>query len=77
MADITYQIVPHDNGWAYKLGDTLSEPYATAEQAMDRARNAAARQKIGNGDALLAYPAPDGKGWKFQPLETDKGDGRL
>ena len=37
MADITYQIVPHDNGWAYKLGDTLSEPSATAEQAMDRA----------------------------------------
>lgn len=77
MADITYQIVPHDNGWAYKLGDTLSEPYATAEQAMDRARNAAARQKIGGGDALLAYPAPDGNGWKFQPIETDKSSSRL
>lgn len=77
MADITYQIVPHDNGWAYKLGETLSEPYATAEQAMDRARNAAARQKIGGGDALLAYPAPDGNGWKFQPIETDKSNSRL
>ncbi|QWW68337.1 DUF2188 domain-containing protein [Rhizobium sp. WYJ-E13] len=77
MADITYQIVPHDNGWAYKLGDTLSEPYATAEQAMDRARNAAARQKIGGSDALLAYPAPDGIGWKFQPIETDKSNSRL
>lgn len=77
MADITYQIVPHDNGWAYKLGETLSEPYATAEQAMDRARNAAARQKIGGGDALLAYPAPDGNGWKFQPIETDKSSSRL
>ncbi|MBB3389020.1 hypothetical protein FHT82_001743 [Rhizobium sp. BK275] len=77
MAGITYQIVRHDNGWAYKLGDTLSEPYATAEQAMDRARNAAARQKIGGGDALLAYPAPDGSGWKFQPIETDKSNSRL
>ncbi|MFC5759743.1 MULTISPECIES: DUF2188 domain-containing protein [unclassified Rhizobium] len=76
MAAITYQIVPHDNGWAYKLGDTLSEPYATAEQAMARARNVAARQKIGKGDAVLAYPAPDGSGWKFQALETDKGNGR-
>lgn len=76
MAAITYQIVPHDNGWAYKLGDTLSEPYATAEQAMARARNVAARQKIGKGDAVLAYPAPDGSGWKFQTLETDKGSGR-
>ncbi len=77
MADITYQIVPHDNGWAYKLGDTLSEPYATAEQAMDRARDVAARQKIGDGDALLAYPAADGSGWKFQPIETDKSNSRL
>lgn len=77
MADITYQIVPHDNGWAYKLGDTLSEPYATPEQAMDRARDAASRQKIGDGDALLAYPSPDGDGWKFQQLETDKSGSRL
>ena len=77
MADITYQVVPHDNGWAYKLGDTLSETYETADEAIFHAKDAASRQKIGNGDALLAYPAPDGNGWKFQPLETDKGNGRL
>jgi hypothetical protein len=76
MVDITYQIVPHDEGWAYKLGDTLSETYSSAEEAADRARSAAARQKIGDGDATLAYPAPDG-GWKFQPLETDKSGSRL
>jgi len=76
MVDITYQIVPHDEGWAYKLGDTISETYATAEEAADRARSAASRQKIGDGDALLAYPAPDG-GWQFHPLETDRSGSRL
>ncbi|MBX5046857.1 DUF2188 domain-containing protein [Rhizobium lentis] len=76
MADITYQVVPHDNGWAYKLGDTLSETYATAEEAIDHAKDAASRQKIGDGEALLAYPAPDG-GWAFQELETDKSSSRL
>ncbi len=76
MADITYQVVPHDNGWAYKLGDTLSETYATADEAIVHAKDAASRQKIGNGDALLAYPSSDG-GWEFQPLETDKSGSRL
>lgn len=77
MADITYQVVPHDNGWAYKLGETLSETYATADEAIVHAKDAASRQKIGNGDALLAYPAPDGRGWAFQELETDKSGSRL
>ncbi|RUM25871.1 DUF2188 domain-containing protein [Rhizobium vallis] len=76
MADITYHVVPHDNGWAYKLGDTLSETYATADEAIVHAKDAASRQKIGDGDALLAYPSPDG-GWEFQELETDKSNSRL
>jgi hypothetical protein len=76
MADITYQVLPHDNGWAYKLGNTLSETYPTADEAIVHAKDAASRQKIGDGDALLAYPAPDG-GWAFQELETDKSNSRL
>ena len=76
MADITYQVVPHDNGWAYKLGETLSETYPTADEAIVHAKDAASRQKIGDGDALLAYPSPDG-GWAFQELETDKSNSRL
>ncbi|MBY5368737.1 MULTISPECIES: DUF2188 domain-containing protein [Rhizobium] len=76
MADITYQVVPHDNGWAYKLGDTLSETYATADEAIVHAKDAASRQKIGDGDALLAYPSPDG-GWEVLPIDTDKSGSRL
>ncbi|MBB4227575.1 DUF2188 domain-containing protein [Rhizobium mongolense] len=76
MVDITYQIVPHDEGWAYKLGGTISETYATVEEAINHAKRAASRQKIGDGDATLAFPAPDG-GWRFVPLETDKSGSRL
>ncbi|AJD44941.1 DUF2188 domain-containing protein [Rhizobium sp. SEMIA 4085] len=76
MVDITYQIVPHDEGWAYKLGGTLSETYATVEEAINHAKRAASRQKIGDGDATLAFPAPGG-GWRFVPLETDKSGSRL
>jgi hypothetical protein len=76
MVDITYKIVPHDKGWAYKLGDTLSETYETPDQAARQAKSAAARQKIGDGDAKLAYPTSDG-GWNLQPIETDKSGSRL
>ena len=29
MSKIHYKIVQHDGGWAYKLGDVFSEPFAT------------------------------------------------
>jgi len=46
MAYLTYEIVPHDGGWAYKLGDTLSETYVHREDAVEGARSAASRQKM-------------------------------
>jgi hypothetical protein len=27
MTKITYEIVEHDGGWAYKVGDVFSEPF--------------------------------------------------
>lgn len=27
MTRITYEIVEHDGGWAYKVGDVFSEPF--------------------------------------------------
>mgnify|MGYP006211561437 CR=1 FL=1 len=29
MAHVTYRIVEHDGGWAYKLGDSFSETFAS------------------------------------------------
>jgi hypothetical protein len=45
MAELTYRIVQHDSGWAYKLGDVYSETYATHDEAMEAARAAARRQE--------------------------------
>ncbi|KAA0692572.1 DUF2188 domain-containing protein [Neorhizobium sp. P12A] len=46
MTYVTYEIVRHDGGWAYKLGNTLSETYAYREDAIEGAKSAAARQKL-------------------------------
>lgn len=29
MVKVTYHVVTHDEGYAYRLGDVYSEPYAT------------------------------------------------
>lgn len=46
MTSIVYEIVRHDGGWAYRLGNTLSETYAHREDALESAKSAASRQKV-------------------------------
>ncbi|TAN15007.1 MAG: DUF2188 domain-containing protein, partial [Rhizobiaceae bacterium] len=41
MAHVTYHIVEHDGGWAYKLGNVFSETFRTRDAAIQAARNAA------------------------------------
>ena len=31
MTRITYEIVEHDGGWAYKVGDVFSEPFRSRD----------------------------------------------
>jgi hypothetical protein len=45
MVHITYRIVEHDGGWAYKLGDVFSEPFPTHEEAVEAAHRVAAEQR--------------------------------
>lgn len=48
MTHITYRIVQHDGGWAYKLGDVFSETFATHDAAR-QAANRAAREQVQPG----------------------------
>jgi len=46
MTDITYRIVEHDGGWAYKLGDVFSETFPSRDAALAAARRVAAEQQV-------------------------------
>lgn len=46
MTDITYTIVEHDGGWAYKVGDTFSETFPSHDAALAAARRAAGEQRV-------------------------------
>lgn len=60
MSEITYQIVEHDGGWAYKVGDVFSETFPTRETAVLAAEQAAQRQtQTGRTEAII-YEDADG-----------------
>jgi hypothetical protein len=45
MTTVTYEIVEHDGGWAYKVGDVFSETFPTHEAALYAAQQAAREQE--------------------------------
>ena len=45
MSHTTYEVIQHDGGWAYKMGSTISETFATHELAHAAAARAAGEQR--------------------------------
>jgi hypothetical protein len=60
MAHVTYKIVEHDGGWAYKLGDVFSETFATHDAARRAAEAVAAEQRVSGATTGIQYQAADG-----------------
>jgi hypothetical protein len=46
MTHIHYHVIPHDGGWAYKLGDVFSEPFRTRQAATKAAHRVAHEQRV-------------------------------
>lgn len=61
MAKLTYTIVEHDGGWAYKVGSTFSETFPSHEQARRAAEAAAAEQQIAGTTDGIQYEDAQGK----------------
>ncbi|NNM71926.1 DUF2188 domain-containing protein [Enterovirga aerilata] len=72
MSKITYRIVEHDGGWAYKLGDVFSETFPTHDLAARAARAVAAEQSVPGEVAYILYQDASGE-WRE---EVARGDDR-
>ena len=72
MTHITYKIVEHDGGWAYKVDGVFSEPFATHEDALTAARIAAAEQRQPGHAEAIEWEDANGK-WH---AETSSGSDR-
>lgn len=44
MKDVSYRIVEHDGGWAYRVNGTYSETFPSHDTAFGAARRAACKQ---------------------------------
>jgi hypothetical protein len=72
MTQLKYEIVEHDGGFAYKLGDVFSEPFPTHDEAAAAARRAALEQRVAGETAAIQYQDASGK-WHE---EISRGDDR-
>lgn len=72
MSEITYEIVEHDGGWAYKVDGAFSEPFPTHAAALKAAQLAAAEQKIPGHTEQIEYEDESGR-WH---TETARGSDR-
>jgi hypothetical protein len=72
MAEVTYEIVQHDGGWAYKVGDVFSEAFPTRAEALEAAQIAAEEQRLPGSTSEIEYEDERGK-WHN---ETARGDDR-
>lgn len=60
-AQVTYEVVAHDGGWAYKVNDVYSETFATRHAAADAAQAAAAAHESAGSDAFIQYQDSGGR----------------
>ena len=72
MVKVVYEVVQHDGGWAYKVGDVLSESFPTHKAAHDAAVSAAARQQVAGKTDGIVYEDESGQ-WR---QELAKGEDR-
>jgi hypothetical protein len=71
MVKIVYRVVEHDGGWAYRVGDVLSETYPTHDRARQAAERAANEQRVPGDAAEIEYE--DSKG-RWHDESSSSGD---
>lgn len=72
MSEITYEIVEHDGGWAYKLDGVFSETFPTRTAALKAAEKVAREQRTPGRTEVIEYEDQKGK-WH---TETARGGDR-
>jgi hypothetical protein len=71
MSHVTYEIVPHDGGFTYKVGDVFAETFPTREAAAAAARVAAEEQAtLPVEDGPIEYQDARGR-WRIENAGDD------
>jgi hypothetical protein len=74
MTKVTYAIVEHDGGWAYKADGVFSETFRSHDLARKAAERAAKEQAISGADTGIVYEDKDGHWHSEVAKGTDRPD---
>ncbi|HBF30785.1 DUF2188 domain-containing protein [Rhizobium sp.] len=72
MVKVTYEIVPHDEGWAYRLNGAYSERFDSHDEALEAARIVVKELSLNDEPVRIIYQDENGK-WR---AEMSSGDDR-
>ncbi len=70
MAHVTYEIVQHDGGWAYRVDGVYSETFPTHDAARFAASRAAAEQRVAGETTGISWEDESGH-WRDELSEGD------
>ena len=71
MTTLTYHIVEHDGGWAYRADGVFSETFPTHDAARAAAERAAGEQRVAEeGDVGITYEDAKGR-WREEIAAGD------
>ena len=60
MSHVTYRIVQHDGGWAYRVDGAYSETFPSRDHAREAAERAAAEQHLGGQTTGISWEDRNG-----------------
>ena len=61
MSKIVYQVVRHEDGWAYRADGVYSEAYSSHDAALGAALRAAAEQRVSGADTAISWEDAQGR----------------
>jgi hypothetical protein len=72
MTKLTYEIIKHDGGWAYRVDETISEPFATHDAARRAAELAATEQSAPGEPTVISYEDKQGHWHDEKSMAKDR-----
>ena len=72
MTTVTYEIVEHDGGWAYRVDGVYSESFPTHDLARQAAKRAAQEQAVAGETAGISYEDKEGRWHDEVAAGTDR-----
>jgi hypothetical protein len=72
MSKVVYEVVEHEGGWAYRVGDVYSETFPTHEVAREAAERAAREQELPGETTDISYEDKEGRWHEEEARGSDR-----